>query len=475
MAEVTDGTGGAAGFRVERDTMGEVRVPAAALYRAQTQRAVENFPISGSRLERSHIAALARVKAAAARANAELGVLPDDVAEAVADAAEAVAAGHHDADFPVDVFQTGSGTSSNMNANEVIATLATRALGREVHPNDHVNASQSSNDVFPTSVHVAATAAVLGDLVPALEHLAEAFERRAAEFADVVKAGRTHLMDATPVTLGQELGGYAAAVRYGVERLHAVLPRVAEVPLGGTAVGTGINTPAGFPQRVIELLAADTGLPLTEARDHFEAQGGRDALVELSGQLRTIAVSLTKVNNDLRWMGSGPNTGLGELRIPDLQPGSSIMPGKVNPVVCEAVLMVCAQVVGNDAAVAWAGASGSFELNVQIPVMARNVLESTRLLAASSRLLADRVVDGLEADVERARRYAEASPSIVTPLNRVIGYEAAAKVAKHAVAHGVTVREAVVALGHVERGEVTEEQLDAALDVMSMTRPPQRA
>ena len=460
-------------FRTEHDTMGEVLVPARALYRAQTQRAVENFPISGTPLEPAHIAALARVKKAAAQANAELGVLEADVAAAIVEAADAVARGEHDGEFPVDVFQTGSGTSSNMNANEVIATLATRALGREVHPNDHVNASQSSNDVFPTSVHLAATAAVVSDLVPALGHLAASLHRKSVEFEGVVKAGRTHLMDATPVTLGQEFGGYAAAVRYGQERLHAVLPRVAEVPLGGTAVGTGINTPAGFPERVIELLADETGLPLTEARDHFEAQGGRDALVELSGQLRTIAVSLTKINNDLRWMGSGPNTGLGELRIPDLQPGSSIMPGKVNPVVCEAVLMVCAQVVGDDAAVAWAGASGSFELNVQIPVMAKNVLESVRLLASASRLLADRVVDGLEADVEQARHYAEASPSIVTPLNRVIGYEAAAKVAKHAVAHGVTVREAVLALGHVERGELTEEHLDAALDVMAMTRPPQ--
>lgn len=462
------------GYRIEHDTMGEVAVPAAALYRAQTQRAVENFPISGTPIEGSNIAALARIKGAAARANAELGVLDADVAAAIAGAAEAVASGQHDDDFPVDVFQTGSGTSSNMNANEVIATLATRTLGRDVHPNDHVNASQSSNDVYPTSVHMAATAGVLGDLVPALEHLAAALERKAVDFAEVVKSGRTHLMDATPVTLGQELGGYAAAVRHGVERLHAVLPRVAEVPLGGTAVGTGINTPAGFPQRVVELLVEQTGLPLTEARNHFEAQGSRDGLVELSGQLRTIAVSLTKVNNDLRWMGSGPNTGLGELRIPDLQPGSSIMPGKVNPVVCEAVLMVCAQVVGNDAAVAWAGASGAFELNVAIPVMGRNVLESVRLLASSCRVLADRVVDGLEADVEQARHYAEASPSIVTPLNRVIGYEAAAKVAKHAVAHGVTVREAVVALGHVSSGELTEEALDAALDVMAMTRPPRR-
>jgi len=459
-------------FRVEHDTMGEVRVPAAALYRAQTQRAVENFPLSGARLERVHIEALARVKKAAAQANAELGVLDADVAEAIAAAAEEVARGDHDEDFPVDVFQTGSGTSSNMNANEVIATLATRALGRDVHPNDQVNASQSSNDTFPTSVHVAATAGVVRDLAPALEHLAATLRARSEDLSTVVKSGRTHLMDATPVTLGQELGGYAAAVEYGVERLRAALPRVAEVPLGGTAVGTGINTPAGFPQRVIELLAADTGLPLTEARDHFEAQGARDGLVELSGVLRVVAVSLTKICNDLRWMGSGPNTGLAELRLPDLQPGSSIMPGKVNPVVPEAVLMVCAQVVGNDATVGWAGASGSFELNVMIPVMARNVLESVRLLANASRLLADRTVAGLEADVERCRHYAEASPSVVTPLNRVIGYEAAAKVAKHAVASGCTVRDAVVELGYLERGELTEQQLDDALDVLAMTRPP---
>ncbi len=459
-------------FRIEHDTMGEVRVPASALYRAQTQRAVENFPISGTRLERAHIAALARIKSAAARANAELGVLAEDVAAAIVAAAGEVAAGRYDEDFPIDVYQTGSGTSSNMNANEVIATLATRALGRDVHPNDHVNASQSSNDVFPTSVHVAATGAVLHDLVPALTHLAQALEAKAAEFAGVVKSGRTHLMDATPVTLGQELGGYAAAIRYGIERLEAVLPRVAEVPLGGTAVGTGINTPAGFPQRVIALLREDTGLPLTEARNHFEAQGARDGLVELSGALRTVAVSLTKVCNDLRWMGSGPNTGLGEIAIPDLQPGSSIMPGKVNPVIPEATLMVAARVVGNDATVAWAGASGAFELNVQIPVIAQAVLESVRLLANACRLLADKTVAGITANVERARALAESSPSIVTPLNRVIGYEAAAKVAKHAVKHGITVRQAVVDLGFVERGEVTEEQLDAALDVLSMTRPP---
>jgi fumarate hydratase class II len=460
-------------YRIEHDTMGEVRVPAHALYRAQTQRAVENFPISGTPLERGHIQALAQVKKAAARANAELGVLEQDVADAIVAAADEVASGALDEHFPVDVYQTGSGTSSNMNTNEVLATLATRSLGRPVHPNDHVNASQSSNDVFPTSVHVAATAGVVRDLVPALGHLADALAAKAQEFATVVKSGRTHLMDATPVTLGQEFGGYAAALRYGVERLEAALPRAAEVPLGGTAVGTGINTPVGFPQRVIELLREDTGLPLTEARDHFEAQSSRDGLVELSGALRTIAVSLTKICNDLRWMGSGPNTGLGEIFIPDLQPGSSIMPGKVNPVVPEAVLMVCSRVVGNDATVAWAGASGSFELNVQIPVIAQGVLESIRLLANASRVLADRTVSGITANVERARAYAESSPSIVTPLNRVIGYEAAAKVAKTAVAEGITVREAVVALGFVERGEITEAQLDEALDVLSMTRPPQ--
>ncbi|MDQ0424401.1 MULTISPECIES: class II fumarate hydratase [Cellulomonas] len=476
MTSTTGPDGAAAGeqaYRVEHDTMGEVRVPAHALYRAQTQRAVENFPISGSTLERGHVEALARVKKAAARANAELGVLPQDVADAIVAAADEVATGVHDAHFPVDVYQTGSGTSSNMNTNEVLATLATRLLGRDVHPNDHVNASQSSNDVFPTSVHVAATAGVVRDLVPALEHLAGALEEKATAWAQVVKSGRTHLMDATPVTLGQEFGGYAAAVRYGVERLQAALPRAAEVPLGGTAVGTGINTPAGFPQRVIALLVEDTGLPLTEARDHFEAQSSRDGLVELSGALRTIAVSLTKICNDLRWMGSGPNTGLGEIALPDLQPGSSIMPGKVNPVVPEAVLMVCSRVVGNDATVAWAGASGSFELNVQIPVIASAVLESIRLLANGARVLADRTVAGTTPNVERARALAESSPSIVTPLNRVIGYENAAKIAKHAVKAGVTIRQATLDLGFVERGELTLEQLDTALDVLAMTRPPQ--
>ncbi|MFB7613234.1 class II fumarate hydratase [Kitasatospora sp. NPDC056181] len=458
-------------YRTEHDSMGEVRVPAAAKWQAQTQRAVENFPVSGQRLERAHIAALARIKAAAARVNARLGVLDDETARAVVSAAEEVAEGRWDAEFPVDVFQTGSGTSSNMNTNEVIATLASERLGRPVHPNDHVNASQSSNDVFPSSIHIAATAAVTNDLIPALEHLAEALERKAAEFAKVVKSGRTHLMDATPVTLGQEFAGYAAQVRHGRERLLATLPRVAELPLGGTAVGTGINTPPGFAAAVIEEVARATDLPLTEARDHFEAQGARDGLVELSGQLRTVAVGFTKIANDLRWMGSGPRTGLGEINLPDLQPGSSIMPGKVNPVLPEVVLMVSAQVIGNDATVTVAGASGNFELNVMLPVIARNVLESVRLLANSARLLADRTVDGITANVERAREYAESSPSVVTPLNRYIGYEEAAKVAKQALAERKTIRQVVLERGYLAQGLLTEEQLDEALDVLRMTRP----
>ncbi|MFB6484281.1 class II fumarate hydratase [Streptomyces virginiae] len=458
-------------FRIEHDSMGDVRVPRHAKWRAQTQRAVENFPISGQRLERAHIEALARIKAAAAVVNAKLGVVDQDVADAIRSAAAEVADGRWDDHFPVDVFQTGSGTSSNMNTNEVIATLATERLGREVHPNDHVNASQSSNDVFPSSIHIAATAAVTGELIPALEHLAAALELKAAEFAQVVKAGRTHLMDATPVTLGQEFGGYAAQIRYGVERLRAALPRLAELPLGGTAVGTGINTPPGFSAAVIAEVADATGLPLTEARDHFEAQGARDALVETSGMLRTVAVSLTKISNDLRWMASGPRTGLAEINLPDLQPGSSIMPGKVNPVVPEAVLMVAAQVMGNDATVAVAGAAGNFELNVMLPVMARNLLESIRLLGSASRLLADRTIDGITANEARAREYAESSPSVVTPLNRYIGYEEAAKVAKRSLAERKTIREVVLESGYVERGALTLEQLDEALDVLRMTHP----
>ena len=458
-------------YRIEHDTMGEVKVPVNALYAAQTARAVENFPISGTTLERAHIAALAQIKKSAALANASLGVLDKNIADAIAYAADEVISGKHDGEFPVDVFQTGSGTSSNMNMNEVLATLATAKLGSKVHPNDHVNASQSSNDVFPTSVHLAVTSALIHNLLPSLDHLAKSLEVKAKAWESVVKAGRTHLMDATPVTLGQEFGGYAAQIRYGIERVESTIARVAEVPLGGTAVGTGINTPKGFPQEVIRLLAAETKLPVTEARNHFEAQGARDALVEASGALRTLSVGVTKICNDLRWMGSGPNAGIGELAIPDLQPGSSIMPGKVNPVIPEAVMMVVARVIGNDATVAWAGATGNFELNVAIPVMGNALLESIRLLSNSLVLLADKTIDGLEANVERSRALAESSPSIVTPLNKYIGYESAAKIAKHAVAKGVTIREATIELGYVDGEKLTMEQLDKALDVLSMTKP----
>lgn len=455
-------------FRIEHDTMGEVRVPAAALYKAQTQRAVENFPISGVPIDPSLIRALGLIKGAAASTNAALGVLPSETADAIVAAAGSVAANEHDGEFPIDVFQTGSGTSSNMNTNEVISSLA----GESVHPNDHVNASQSSNDVFPSAIHIAATDSLTNALIPALDHLATSLEGKAAEFAEVVKSGRTHLMDATPVTLGQEFGGYAAQVRYGIERVRAALPRVAELPLGGTAVGTGINTPPGFAAAVIGTIAEQTGLPLTEARNHFEAQGARDGLVEASGALRTIAVSLNKIANDLRWMGSGPRAGLGEISLPDLQPGSSIMPGKVNPVLCEATHMVAAQVIGNDAAVAFAGAAGNFELNVMLPVIARNLLESIRLIANVSRLLADRCVDGIEANVDHCRQLAESSPSIVTPLNKYLGYENAASVAKSALKQNKTIRQVVIESGFVADGKLTEEQLDAALDVLAMTKAP---
>jgi fumarate hydratase, class II len=466
--------GAKAGFRREHDSMGEVLVPADALWGAQTQRAVVNFPISGMRVPGELIHALASIKAAAALVNAELGVLDVDTAEAIRAAAAEVARGRYDAQFPIDVFQTGSGTSSNMNANEVIAALAARELRRPVHPNDHVNASQSSNDVFPSAIHLAAARLIKRSLLLGLDHLAEALEAKAEEFADLVKAGRTHLMDATPVTLGQEFGGYAAAVRHGAERIAETLPDLGELPLGGTAVGTGLNAPPGFAAAVIARLADEEDLPLTEARDHFEAAGGRDALVAASGVLRSIAVSEFKICNDLRLMGSGPRTGLAEIRIPDLQPGSSIMPGKVNPVICEAVCQVCAQVIGNDTAVAFAGAAGNFELNVMMPVIAQNLLESIRLLSSASRVLADHCVSGISADPARLRRLAESSLAIVTALNPFLGYEAAAEVAHEALETGQTIKEVVIARGHVDRGDLTEEQLDAALDVQAMARPPAR-
>ena len=463
--EREDVTGGGEGFRLEHDSMGEVKVPAGALWGAQTQRAVENFPISGRPVEPALIEALAMIKAAAARANADLGILSSEVAVALAEAAEEIASGGHLDHFPIDTFQTGSGTSTNMNMNEVLAHLVGERLGRELRPNDEPNASQSSNDDFPSAIHLAAAREIVSDLVPSLEHLAGELARCEGRFATVVKSGRTHLMDATPVTLGQEFGGYAAAVRHGVDRLRAALERVAELPLGGTAVGTGLNAPDGFAKMVISRLADETGLPLREARNHFEAQGARDALVECSGVLRTIAVSLYKIANDLRWMSSGPRCGLGEIHLPDLQPGSSIMPGKVNPVVPEAVCQVVAQVIGNDAAVAFGGSAGNFELNVMLPVIGRNLLESIRLLAAVSRVLSDKCVGGIEADEERCRSYALSSPSIATALNPYIGYEEAAKVVKQALAEGKDLRTVVL-----ERGLLSEEDVDRALDVLSMTQ-----
>ncbi len=460
MSEVV----GAEEFRVEKDSMGEVRVPAAALWGAQTQRAVENFPISGQRVEPALLRALARIKAEAAAVNAELGLIDAGVAEAVREAALAVAEGAHADAFPIDVFQTGSGTSTNMNVNEVLAHLAGEHLGREIRPNDEPNTSQSSNDTFPSAIHLAAVDEIVNRLIPALANLENAFGEKAAEFARIVKSGRTHLMDATPVTLGQEYGGYRAAIANGIERLDAVLSRLGELPLGGTAVGTGLNAPAGFAKAVIERIAASTGLPVREARNHFEAQGARDGLVEASGVLRTVAMSLYKAANDLRWMSSGPRCGLGEIHLPDLQPGSSIMPGKVNPVIPEAVCQVVAQVVGNDAAVAFGGSAGNFELNVMLPVMGRNLLESIRLLAAVSNALADKCIRGITADEERCRTYALSSPSIVTALNPAIGYEAAAQVVKTALKEHKDLRAVVL-----ERGLLSEADVDRALDVLAMT------
>ncbi len=454
-------------YRIEHDTMGEVRVPVDALWRAQTQRAVENFPISGRGLERAQIRALGLLKAACAQVNKDLGLLDPVKADAIIAAAGEITNGEHDDQFPIDVFQTGSGTSSNMNANEVIASIAARN-GVTVHPNDDVNMSQSSNDTFPTATHLAATEAVITDLVPALDHLRLALLDKSQQWRTVVKSGRTHLMDAVPVTLGQEFGGYTRQIAAGIERAMATLPRLGELPIGGTAVGTGLNAPAGFGTKVVAELVRTTGIDaLREAHDHFEAQAARDGLVEASGALRTIAVSLTKIANDIRWMGSGPLTGLGELQLPDLQPGSSIMPGKVNPVLPEAVTQVAVQVVGNDAAIAFGGASGAFELNVYIPVMARNLLESIRLLANVSRLFADRCVSGLVANEEHLRTLAESSPSIVTPLNSAIGYEEAAAVAKEALREKKTIRQTVLDRGLVP-DKLSLEELDRKLDVLAM-------
>lgn len=452
-------------FRIEHDSMGEVRVPANAKWQAQTQRAVENFPISGLRISRHLIWALATIKGAAARQNAQLGIIDHDVANAIHEASIAVADGDYDDQFPVDVYQTGSGTSSNMNMNEVLSTLASEALGRKVRPNDDTNASQSSNDIFPSAIHLATTRLLKFALIPSLNKLSGALGEKAEEFSDVVKSGRTHLMDATPVTLGQEFSGYASQVKYGVERINAILARVGELPLGGTAVGTGINAPAEFARGTIDILASETELPISEARDHFEAQSARDSLVEASGVMRTIAVSFYKIANDLRWMSSGPRCGLGEIHLPDLQPGSSIMPGKVNPVVPEAVCQVVAQVIGNDAAVAFGGSAGNLELNVMLPVIARNIIESISLLSSVADALAEKCIAGIEADRERCLGYALSSPSIGTALNPYIGYEAAAAVIKKSLKEHKDLRTVVL-----EDGLLTVDEVDKALDVMAMTK-----
>jgi fumarate hydratase class II len=445
--------------------MGEVRVPADAYYGASTQRAVENFPISGLRFGRRFIWALGLIKGSAAAIAGREGHLDPNVADSIKAAADEVMEGGLDEQFPLDIFQTGSGTSTNTNANEVIAGRATEILGGErIHPNDHVNFGQSSNDVIPTAIHVAAVAAIREDLLPALEGLAGSLEAKSAEFEDVVKSGRTHLMDATPVTLGQEFGGWATQVRKGGERLAKILPELEELALGGTAVGTGINAPPGFAAAVIGLMSERTGFAFREADDHFEAQGGKDAVVMASGTLKTIAVSLFKIANDIRFLGSGPTSGLAEIRIPDLQPGSSIMPGKVNPVMSEMVMQVAAQVVGNDATITWSGANGNFELNVMMPVLAHNLLESIALLGAAASTFAERCVDGIEANTERVRELLERNAVVVTALNPHIGYDNGARIVKEAAATGRSVRELVL-----ESGLMSAEELDAALDLKKMT------
>ncbi|MDX1419417.1 MAG: class II fumarate hydratase [Rubricoccaceae bacterium] len=455
-----------AGTRLEKDSLGEVRVPADALYGAQTQRAKENFPISDLRFPRRFIEALGAVKAAAARANADLGLLPADKAAAIRDAAEAVRRGDHDDQFPLDIFQTGSGTSTNMNANEVLAHLASEAAGQAIHPNDDVNMGQSSNDVIPTAMHVAARLAIEEELVPALARLAEALEAKAEAFDDVLKSGRTHLMDATPVRLGQEFGGYAAQVRKGLARVRAASEELAELALGGTAVGTGINRHPDFPETAIGYLADATGVTFREAENHFEAQSAKDAYVSAAGTLNTLAVSLMKVANDLRHLSSGPTSGLAEIRFPAIQPGSSIMPGKVNPVMSEALMMVCARVMGNAVTVTVGGQHGNFELNVMMPVMAHAMLESIQILAGGCDAFRTRAVEGIEADRERCRELLEKNPSIATALNAEIGYDAAATVAKQAAAEGRSVRDVLR-----DRDLVPEDRLDAVLDVRSMTEP----
>ncbi len=456
-------------MRIERDSMGEMQVPDDAYYGASTQRAVENFPISSLRFGRRMIAALGMIKSAAAEENAGRGIVAPEIAAAIQRAAEEVVDGQHDPQFPLDVFQTGSGTSTNMNANEVIANRAGELLGdarggKKVHPNDHVNAGQSSNDVIPTAIHVAAVTAIREDTIPALERLAAAFEEKAAEFDHIVKTGRTHLMDATPIRLGQEFSGYAAQVRLGAERLRLALPDLEELALGGTAVGTGINTPAGFAAAVIARLATRTGYPFREAANHFEAQAAKDAAVFASGALKTVAVSLFKVANDLRWLGSGPRTAIGEIALPATQPGSSIMPGKVNPVMAESVMQVAAQVIGNDAAVTWAGANGNFELNVMMPVLAHNLIESAELIGSVCDAFREKCIVGIEANEERAAMLLDQNISIVTALAPKIGYDKSAEIAKKAFSTGKGVRQVALEVTGLSAAE-----LDHLLDLRPMT------
>jgi len=452
------------GFRIEKDSMGELQVPAEALYGAQTQRAVDNFGISGMPMPRRFIQALGLIKASTAEANQALGDLDADIARAIIGAADAVAGGDHDAHFPVDVFQTGSGTSSNMNSNEVIAHLATQSLGREVHPNDHVNMSQSSNDVIPTAIHVAAAVACAEELLPALDHLAGTLEARAAELVDVTTTGRTHLMDAMPVSLGQEVGGWAQQIRLGEARVRDALNRVQALAQGGTAVGTGINARPAFGGQVADALSRRTGVAFRESDNRFESLSSQDAAVELSGQLKVVAVSLMKISNDLRWMNSGPLAGLGEIALPALQPGSSIMPGKVNPVIPEAVAQVAAQVIGNDTTITVAGQSGNFQLNVMLPVVAQNLLQSIHILAGGARALADRAVAGFTVNQDRLEAALGRNPILVTALNTVIGYELGATIAKRAYAEGRPLMELAR-----EMTDLSDADLERLLDPRALT------
>lgn len=451
-------------YRIERDSLGEVKVPNRALYGAQTQRAIDNFPISDLRFPRAFIKALAMIKGAAATVNRDLGLLEADMATAIEEAAQEVANGQHDIHFALDIFQTGSGTSTNMNANEVLATLATQRLGRKVHPNDHINMSQSSNDAIPTAIHLSATLAIHEELLPALQHLHEALLKKAVAVDHVVTTGRTHLMDAMPVRLGQELGGWANQIEHGIQRVKATLPRLAELAQGGTAVGTGINAHPEFGQRIAARLAEMSGLSLVTSSNYFESLSTQDAAVEVSGQLKVIAVSLMKISNDLRWMNSGPIAGFGEIALPALQPGSSIMPGKINPVIPEAVTMVCAQVMGNDLTITIGGQSGNFQLNVMLPVIAYNLLQSITLLAKASQVLADQAIAGFTVNEERIASLVGRNPILVTALNPVIGYEMGAKIAKQAYAEGRLLKD--VAL---EKTELTGEELDRLLDPRQLT------